>query len=219
MLPLENISPNPDEEYFADGITEELISTISKALRVGVIARTSVMRYKKTSKSIADIGKELGVERVVEGSVRKAGTKLRITAQLVDATSEESLWSETYDREVEDGLTIQRDIAERVADALKVEIIRKRDLPVEKSATRKRGTYEHYLKGRTFLNRRTEEVLRRGIEHFSRAIDADPEYSTGVLSPRGLLCRNGSARVCPSEGCLSVGIECCREGPFRLTEN
>ncbi|MBL7075535.1 protein kinase, partial [candidate division KSB1 bacterium] len=123
VLPLTNISPNPEDEYFADGMTEELISTLSKINELRVIARTSIMQYKNIAKSVAEIGRELKVGNVLEGSIRKAANKLRITVQLIDSQSQEYLWSQDYDREFKDIFTIQSDIAHRVADALRVQLM------------------------------------------------------------------------------------------------
>jgi adenylate cyclase len=111
ILPLANISADNKDEYFADGMTEELIATLSKIGSFRVMARTSVVRYKGTAKSIAETGNELGVGTILEGSVRKAGSKIRITVQLVDSHSEEHLWSQQYDRDLEDVFNIQSDIA------------------------------------------------------------------------------------------------------------
>src|SRR4030095_16931794 len=119
VLPLANISADAADEYFADGMTEELISSVSRTKGLRVIARTSVMRYKASSKSIAEIGRELNVGSVLEGSVRKAGNKVRISVQFVDTSNEEPHWSQDYDREIEDVLEIQSDIAQRVAEALR----------------------------------------------------------------------------------------------------
>ncbi|MBL7135126.1 MAG: protein kinase, partial [Candidatus Marinimicrobia bacterium] len=123
VLPLTNIGPNPEDEYFADGMTEELISTLSKINELRVIARTSIMQYKNIAKSVAEIGRELKVGNVLEGSIRKAADKLRITVQLIDSQSQEYLWSQDYDREFKDIFTIQSDIAHRVADALRVQLM------------------------------------------------------------------------------------------------
>jgi len=122
VLPFANISADPNDEYFADGMTEELISRLSQVRGLDVIARTSVMQYKGKGKSVADIGRELNVQTVLEGSVRKAGDKLRITVQLIDAGNQGHLWSENYDRELKDVFAIQSDIAQRIAQALKVHL-------------------------------------------------------------------------------------------------
>jgi adenylate cyclase len=123
ILPFSNISPDPNDEYLADGMTEELISTMSKISSLKVIARTSVTKYKGGEKNIDDIAKELKVGTILEGSVRKAGNRLRITAQLIDCRSSDHLWSESYDRELKDVFEIQREIAETVAAALKIKLM------------------------------------------------------------------------------------------------
>ena len=143
-----NISPDNRDEYFADGMTEELISTLSRIAGLRVIARTSVIRYKATTKPIIEIGKELGVNTILEGSVRKSGNKIRITAQLIDASSEEHLWAQDYDRDLEDIFTIQSDIAKRIAKALKVRVMQSESLRLEKKATGIPEAYSLYLKGR-----------------------------------------------------------------------
>ncbi|MFZ0830427.1 MAG: hypothetical protein WAN40_04750, partial [Thermoplasmata archaeon] len=120
VLPLANISPDPKDEYFADGLTEELITVLSKIRELRVIARTSVSQYKGTSKSVSQIGAELGVASVLEGSVRKAGNQLRITLQLIDVATEEHTWAESYDRELANVFAIQGEIAEKTAGALRV---------------------------------------------------------------------------------------------------
>jgi adenylate cyclase len=121
VLPFANFSPDPGDEYFADGITDEIISTISGISGLSVISRTSVMRYKQAPKGTAEIGRELNAGKILEGSVRKAGTKVRITVQLIDAQTDEHLWAQSYDRELKDVFETQADIARRIADALKLE--------------------------------------------------------------------------------------------------
>src|SRR5215212_11509022 len=123
ILPFTNMSPDAADEYFADGMTEEMISSVSKTKGLRVIARTSVMRYKGVSKPIAEIGRELEVGSVLEGSVRKAGDKLRITVQLINTSTEEPQWSQEYDREIRDVFAIQSDIAQKVARALRVHML------------------------------------------------------------------------------------------------
>ena len=158
-------------------MTDELISTLSKIAGLGVIARTSVMRYKGTTKPVVEIGKELGVGTVLEGSVRKAGNKVRITVQLVNSSTEEQLWSQGYDGDLEDVFTVQSQISQKIARSLKVRIFKDERLVLEKKPTAKPEAYSEYLKGRHFLNTRTEEGLNKAVEHFQRAIQQDPEYS------------------------------------------
>lgn len=190
VLPLSNISPNPNDQYFADGMTEELIATLSKISGLGVIARTSILRYKGLTKPAKEIGKELNVATVLEGSVRIAGKKMRITAQLIDTTSEEHIWSEVYDRELEDAFAIQTEIARRIASALRIKIMRDENARLETKATDKPQAYALYLKGRHFLNTRTEESLRKAIETFEKALEQDPDYAlayTGLADSHAVL--------------------------------
>lgn len=190
VLPLANISPDPKDEFFSDGLTEELISTLSKIASLGVIARTSVMRYKATTKSVREIGRELDVATVLEGSVRRAGDKIRITVQLIDASSDEHLWSEVYDRELEDVFAIQSEIAQRVARALKVQIRRAEKAGIDRKPTQVPEAYTLYLQGRVALNLRTEPSLRKAIDLFQAALARDPRYAlahTGLADAHAVL--------------------------------
>jgi adenylate cyclase len=183
ILPLTNISLDQADEYFTDGMTEELISSISRTKGLRVIARTSVMRYKGSAKSIAEIGRELNVGNVLEGSVRKAGNKVRISVQFVDTSNEEPRWSQDYDREIKDVLDIQSDIAQKVAEALHEHVFGSTLRPERGKVTRNPEAYLNYLRGRQFWNRRTEESLKRAISFFEEALKIDSRYAnayTGV---------------------------------------
>lgn len=174
VLPLDNFSVNADDEYFSDGMTEELISRLSRVSGMDVIARTSVMQYKRTAKSIADIGRELNVSSVLEGSVRKAGDKVRITVQLIDVSSQGHIWSEDYDRDVRDILATQSDISEQVAKALRVKLV-----AADQSSSRARTatdpvTYALYLRGRFYAGKLTPEGLKKAIEYFDQAVARSP---------------------------------------------
>ena len=158
-------------------MTEEIISTVSRIAGLRVIARTSVMRYKGTAKPVGEIGKELGVGTILEGSVRKTGNKVRITAQLVHAQTEEDLWSQSYDRDIEDVFSIQSEIAQRIARALKVRVLATERTGLERKATDKPDAYASYLKGRNFLNSRSEEGLKKAVDCFERALSEDPRYA------------------------------------------
>ncbi len=177
VLPLTNISPDPTDEYFADGMTEELISALSKIAGLTVIARTSAMRFKGSPKGVAEIARELNVQTVVEGSVRKAGRHLRITVQLVDPTTESPLWSQDYDRELEDVFAIQREIARRVARSLKLRILEREAALLDRAATQVVDAYTMYLKGRFAWNQRTAESLRTAITEFDRALEKDRRFA------------------------------------------
>ena len=203
VLPFANISPSPSDEYFSDGMTEELIATLSRIRGLGVIARTSVIRYKGVTKPVMEIGRELNVGTMLEGSVRVAGKRLRITAQLIDAATEEHLWSEVYDRELEDAFAIQTDIAKRIAKALEVRVLHSETLRLEKKATAIPEAYSLYLKGRHSLNTRTERGLKEAIHYFDSSIRRDPKFAlayTGLADAYSILASYSLEYVPPREG-------------------
>lgn len=177
VLPLSNISPDPKDEYFADGISDELISTIAKIQGLHVISRTSSTKYKGSGKGVSEIGRELRIGSVVEGTVRKAGDKLRITAQLVDVESEESLWSETYDREMGDVFHIQSDIAKQIAEALQIRLLANSKTMLEKPLTSSTEAYNLYLKGKFYRNGATEDDYKLSIGFYEKAIAIDPRFA------------------------------------------
>ncbi len=177
VLPLANISPDKNDEYLADGMTDELISTLSNIANLGVIARTSVLRYLGTSKGIYDIARELNVEAVLDGSVRKSGNKIRVTVRLIDGVSEEHLWTKKFDKELEDILVIQSEIADNVAEAMKVEMKAKEKNQIVRRAAANIAAHTLYFKGRYYWNKRTEASLQAAIECFEGAISEAPEHA------------------------------------------
>ncbi|MGI0085072.1 MAG: adenylate/guanylate cyclase domain-containing protein, partial [Nitrososphaerales archaeon] len=181
ILPLANISPYERDEYFADGMTEELISTLSKIRELKVISRTSVMRYKTTSKNIDEIAKELGVGSILEGSVRRASDDLRINVQLIDPTNDEHLWSQDYDRKFENVFAIQKEIALQVAEALRVHLLSSEKKDIERRATGSTEAYTLYLKGRYHWYTRSEAGLIKAIKYFEEAVSRDPEYALAFV--------------------------------------
>jgi TolB-like protein/Tfp pilus assembly protein PilF len=190
VLPLANMSQDAKDEIFADGMTEELISALSKIADLRVIARTSVMRYKDSKKPLGEISKELNVSAILEGSVRKAANKIRIAVQLADPETEEQLWSGKYDRDLEDIFAIQSEIAQKVADELEIQIMKSERLDLSKKATDNKEAYTLYLEGRHFLNTRTEEGLKKAIERFEKALEKDLHYAlayTGVADSYAVL--------------------------------
>ncbi len=217
VLPLANYSPDVADDYFADGMTEELIYRLSQIRGLRVIAHTSVMHYKGARKRVREIGEELGVGAVLEGSVRKAGSRVRITAQLVDARTEEHLWSVAYERELEDVFAIQRDIAHEVAEALEVQLLAGDRRQLAKEATESTEAYTLYLKGRHFWNQRTEEGLERGIEYFQEALEADPSFApahAGLADSFAIM--TGEGLLTPEEGyplALEQAHEALRKDP------
>jgi adenylate cyclase len=180
VLPLSNISPDPKDEYFADGLTEELIGSLSKLRELRVIARTSVGQYKATSKPVSQIGAELGVGTVLEGSVRKAGTRLRISLQLIDTATQEHVWVDTYDRELDDVFAIQTDVAERTAAALRLELLGSERESLQKRPTSNLAAYDWYLKGIHSFRQPIGEMIggrTESINFFEEAIKEDPGFS------------------------------------------
>ncbi|HJR79091.1 MAG TPA: tetratricopeptide repeat protein [Anaerolineales bacterium] len=177
VLPFTNISMNPADEYLADGMTEEMISSVSRMKGLRVIARTSVMRYKGTQKPIAEIGRELNVGSVLEGSVRKAGDKIRISVQFVDTLNEEPQWTREYDREFSDVFAIQSDIARHVAKALQEHVLGSAIERDDRRTTSSPEAYISYLRGRQFWNKRTEASLKRAIRFFEEALRNDENYA------------------------------------------
>lgn len=177
VLPFSNISPDPGDEYLTDGMTEEIISVLSRIRDLEVIARTSVMQYKGERKGVAQISQELGVGTVLEGSIRKADDQLRVTVQLIDCSTEGHLWVEDYDREYREVFDIQRDVARHVATALQLQLLAGDARRIEKTPTDRLEAYDLYLLGRFQVNRRTDESIRRAIGHFERAIEIDPHFA------------------------------------------
>lgn len=177
VLPFTNLSPNPEHEYFSDGVTEEILTALARIEGLKVISRTSVMRYKGSTSSLREIGRELDVASVLEGSVRHAGGRVRITAQLIDVESDAHLWADRYDRDLEDIFAIQTDVAERIVEALSGRLSPRDRARLAGPATTDRTAYDETLKGRWLANRRTPEDLARAVERFERAIAADPEHA------------------------------------------
>jgi serine/threonine protein kinase/tetratricopeptide (TPR) repeat protein len=177
VLPFLNLSADPENEFFADGITEDVIAQLSKVRALKVISRTSAMQFKKRGQSLGEIAAKLGVATLVEGSVRKSGTRVRIVADLVDAATDEHLWAETYDRQLTDVFEIQSDVALRIADALRAELTPAERARIEGPAPVNPEAYQLFLKGRQCLNRYTEVELRRAIEYFERAIALEERYA------------------------------------------
>jgi len=177
VLPLANISPDPHDEYFADGLTEELIAVLSQVRDLDVIARTSVAPYKAAPKSIAQVGAELGVDTVLEGSVRKSGNRIRITLQLINVATQGHIWASSYNREVDDVFAVQADIAERTAEALRLKLA----APVGPGATGRSApdpvAYDLYLKGLVAGMERTEAASVEAAKYFDQATRRDPAFA------------------------------------------
>ena len=180
VLPFANLSESAENEYFSDGITDDLITHLSKIKDLRVISRTSVMRYKKGTASIRDIGRELGVALILDGSVRRAGSRVRVNAQLIDVRSDDHLWAEMYDRDLEDIFTIQLDVTSRIADSLHAHLSQEEETGLARKPTVDMEAYDLFLKGRFHWNRRTEADLLRSVDYFKQAVQRDPHYSMAL---------------------------------------
>ncbi|HEU5185673.1 MAG TPA: protein kinase [Gemmatimonadaceae bacterium] len=177
VLPFDNLTSDPENEYFSDGITDDIIAQLSKIAGLRVISRASAMRYKRSPKSLREIAADLGVSYVLEGSVRRADKRVRIVAELIDGRTDEHVWTDTYDRELTDIFSIQSDVALQIANALQAELSPEEEVRIGKPPTRDLDAYELYLRGRQCEYKFTEEWIRRGLEYFERAIAKDPHYA------------------------------------------
>lgn len=177
VLPFTDMSKNKDQEFFSDGLTEDIITQLAKIKAFKVTSRTSVMQYKNNTKSLKQIGNELGAAHILEGSVQSSGDKVRITAQLINASTDEHLWAESYDRSIKDIFSIQADIATQIANALKAKLSPEEQQRIEKKYTVDAEAYQLYLQGRYYWNKRLEVPVRKSIEFFKQAIQEDPTYA------------------------------------------
>jgi len=181
VLPFVNMSADPENEYFSDGLSEEIISALSKLESLHVTARTSAFRFRGKELDIREIGKQLNVSTVLEGSVRRAGNKLRVTAQLINVADGYHLWSERYDRELEDVFAIQDEISLAIVDKLKVRLLGADKARLAKRYTENFEVYDLYLKGRYELSRLTEEGIKRSLDYFQQAIQKDPNFALAYV--------------------------------------
>jgi len=179
VLPFENLSGKKKHDYFSDGITEEMITQLARISpeRLGVIARTSAMQYRSTEKSVRQIGRELGISYILGGSVRRAGNRVRIAAQLIQVSDETHLWAETYERKLGDILSLQNDVAGAAVEEIKLKLAPRENERLVSAAAVSPQAYEAYLQGRYLLNRRTLESLHKSVQYFQKAIERDPHYA------------------------------------------
>ena len=203
VLPFLSLSAHPDNEFFADGITEDVIAQLSKIRSLRVISRGSVMGFKKQEQDLRQIGATLDVETLLEGTVRRAGDRVRIVAQLIDAATSQHLWAETYDRGLTDIFAIQTDVALQIAAALKAELSRDERTRIHREPTADVNAYRLYLQGRHSYSRYSESSIQKGIDYFHQAIAADADYAlahVGVaLAYAELAAGQGGGTVRPDE--------------------
>src|SRR5215471_17929820 len=206
VLPLENLSGDASQDYFADGVTDALIADLGQISALRVISRTSVMTYKSVRKPLSAIARELNVEAVVEGTVMRSGERVRIAAQLIQVPDEKHLWAQSYEGDLEDTLELQNKVARAIAGEVRVTLNRREETALENPKKVKPAAYDAYLKGRYFWNKRTGEGLKKAVDYFERALAVDPDYAKaysgladsyalmgdweyGILSPRDAFTR------------------------------
>jgi adenylate cyclase len=193
VLPFVSMSPDPNDEYFADGLTEELIANLALVKGLKVIARTSVMDYKKKEKHVSEIGKELGVGTIVEGSVRKSGNRIRVTVQVIDVATEEHLWAAKYDDNLDDVFAVQTDIATKVAASIPRSLSAARaPVPALQEAP-DMGAYLDFLQGQALVWQREEGPLRQSLRFFEQAVEKDPTFSRAYAAAARAYSRLGNS--------------------------
>ena len=177
VLPLESLSNDASQDYFADGMTDELISDLGQISALRVISRTSVMAYKHARKPLPEIARELNVDAVVEGTVLRSGDQVRITAQLIDASSDKHLWSQSYEGELKDTLALQNGVARAIAEQIRINLNPQEQAALKSVKVVNPEAYVSYLKGRYFWNKRTADGLKAALAYFNQAIEEDPKYA------------------------------------------
>jgi TolB-like protein/Flp pilus assembly protein TadD len=177
VLPFDNLSRDPDNAYFADGIQDEILTRLSKIADLKVISRTSTQKYKSAPDNLREIARQLGVANILEGSVQKAADQVRVTVQLINALNDSHVWAESYDRKLIDVFQVESDIAKIIADTLHAKLTGSEQRAIAAQPTENAEAHEFYLKGRYFWNKRTGPDLRRAIDYFKQAIDKDPNYA------------------------------------------
>ncbi len=196
VLPFENLSHDPDNTYFADGIQEEILTRLAKIAELKVISRTSTQHFKSSPDNLPQIAKQLGVTNILEGSVQKVADQVRVNVQLINATSDAHLWAESFDRKLTDIFAVESDIATTIAETLQAKLTGSERTAIAKRPTANTEAYQLYLKGRFFWNKRTGADLRTAIEYFNQALGKDPSYAlayAGLADSYGLLHVYGAA--------------------------
>jgi len=207
VLPFVSMSPDPNDEYFADGLTEEVIASLALVKGLKVIARTSVMDYKKKEKHVSEIGRELSVGTVVEGSVRKAGNRIRVTVQVIDVATEEHLWAEKYDDDLDDVFAVQSDIAAKIVASIPSNISLSGRSPPTLDRARDTQAYLYYLQGQALIWKAEDEPLRQSLKLFEQAIERDPTFARAYAGLARSYIRLGSEGFMPWAEAIDRGKE------------
>src|SRR5437867_4329427 len=177
VLPFENLSGNPENAYFTDGIQEEILMRLAKVADLKVVSRTSTVRYKRSPENLREIATQLGVANVLEGSVQRTADRVHVNVQLIKAASDTHLWAEAYDRKLTDIFAVESEIAKTIADSLQAKLTGSERNAIAAQPTRNTEAYQLYLKGRFFWNRRTGENLKKALAYFEQAAEKDPHYA------------------------------------------
>jgi TolB-like protein/Flp pilus assembly protein TadD len=177
VLPFGNLSRDPDNAYFVEGIQDEILTRLSKIADLKVISRTSTQKYKSAPDNLRDVARQLGVAHILEGSVQKSNDQVRVNVQLINALTDAHLWADTYDRKLTDIFAVESEIAKTIAETLQARLTGSEKTAISKKPTENPEAYELYLKGRFFWNKRTADDLRKSIDYFNQAIEKDPNYA------------------------------------------
>src|SRR6266853_3788332 len=177
VLPLENLSNDPEQEYFADGMTDQLITNLAQISALKVISRTSAMRYKGTKKSLPEIARELHVDAVVEGAVMWMGGRVRISAQLIEAPTDHHLWAASYERDLRDVLSMQEEVTRAIASEIRVKLTAQEQARLANTHSINPEAYRLFLKGRYYWYKLKPDAMQKAIEHFEQALEKDPAYA------------------------------------------
>src|SRR5438094_7805782 len=200
VLPFDNLSRDPDNAFFAEGIQDEILTRLAKVADLKVISRTSTQHFNSAPEDLRDIAKKLGVMNILEGSVQKVADQVRVNVQLINAMTDAHLWAETYDRKLTDIFAVESDIAKTIAETLQAKITRSVKNSIAKAPTANPEAYELYLKGRFFWNKRSGVDLRRAIEFFNQAIAKDPSYALAYAGlPDSYLLLSSYGNISPRE--------------------
>lgn len=181
VLPLQNLSDDPSQEYFSDGMTDALITNLAQIKSLRVISRTSSMQFKGSKKSLPEIGRELGVDALIEGTVLRDGKHIRIDAQLIRADGDRHIWAQSYQRNLDDVVALQAEVATRVATEIAASITPQEKARLTRTSTSSPEAYEDYLKGGYFYSKQTDEGFTKSIEYYQKAVDIDPDFAPAYL--------------------------------------
>ena len=207
VLPLESLSSDASQDYFADGMTDELITDLGQIGALRVISRTSVMLYKRARKPLPQIARELNVEAVVEGTVLRFGNQVRISAQLIRASDDKHLWAQSYEGDLRDALDLQKKVASTIADQIRISLTPREQAVLRDAKPVNPEAFEAYLRGRYFWNKRTADGLKKAIDYFNEAIEKDPNYGqayTGLADSYALLGNSDFAVLTPQQAYLKA---------------